>query len=540
MVMATLAVLLPAAAQARVDGWAGAGILRAPGGRYMIDAQGRRLQLHGANLVAKCGGGAVDTTVPGTPCAGPASGPRLAYVLSPAARDPGRRFTAADARTLASLGLNVVRLGILWEGLEPGPRGSVPNEPRYCAPHRRGTRFPRLGRAEPYNPRTVAAYLRRTDVIVRLLARAGLRVILDMHSDVYGSAFGYPGPVGPWNGEGAPAWATCTGTASFVPEPGWGSGYASPAVHAAIHNFFANDVRGDLQWQYAHVWQAVAAHYRGDPNIVGYEMYNEPDDFGVRNFDAELQCDYGGARLEPRSCAAAHVQPLHKGLIGVIRATDPGHAVFYEPSGAANFGVPESIGIGEPLRFADLVLGFHVYGNPPVQLRQTLAERDRTRTRQPGGPAWVMDEFGASNSPGFDAAPVDAAQPLNLSWVYWSAMQLNDPTPGNAAEGLIDQQTRRPIPALATAVAVPFPWATSGTPGAQSYDRALRIFGYRYRVDRALAAPTLIEVPPYTYRSGYVAQVSGGRVISRRNAPLLEVRARPRATRVSVSIRPRG
>jgi endoglycosylceramidase len=540
MVMATLAAAAPAPAAASADGWAQAGRVQAAGGPFLTDGWGRRLELHGASLVAKCGGGAVDTTAAGTPCVGPPTGPRLAYVLSPAARDPGRRFTAADARTLAGLGFNVVRLGVVWEGLEPGPANVPPDDPRYCAPHRRGTRFPQLGGAEPYNPGTVAAYLHRTDVIVRLLARAGLRVIIDMHSDVYGSAFSYAGGATPWNGEGAPPWATCTGAVPFVAPSGWGSAYASEAVQTAIHHFFANDVRADLQWQYARVWKAVAAHYRANPDVIGYEVYNEPNDFRVRRFDPELQCDYGGARLEPRSCAAARVQPLPNGLIGAIRTADPTHVVLYEPSGATDYGVAETLGIDEPLRFPDLALAFHVYGNVPVQLRLTRSERNRTRTDQPGGPAWIMDEFGASYVPQLASGPVDRAVGMNLSWAYWSVMQLHDPTAGDFAEGLLDQQTRRPIPGLARAVAVPYPWATAGDPGAQSFGRRARVFRYSYRADPSVHAPTLIEVPPYTYPSGYVVHVTGARVLSPRNAPLLTVSAPPVAVTVSVTVRPRS
>ncbi len=539
LVMATLAAALPARAGADAGGWATAGLVRAPGGPYLIDGQGRRLQLHGASLVAKCGGGAVDTLAAGSPCVGPAAGLQPGYVLSPAATDPGRRFTAADARTLADLGFNVVRLGIVWEGLEPGPPAARPNQARYCAPHRRGTRFPRLGAAEPYDPATARAYLRRTDVIVRLLARAGLRVIIDMHSDVYGSAFAYAGGATPWNGEGAPPWATCIGRARFTAPPGWGSAYSSGAVRTAIHHFFANDVRADLQWQYARVWRAVADHYRGDRDVIGYEVYNEPDDFRVRDFDAELQCDYGGPRREPRSCAAAGGQPLSTGLIGAIRAADPTHVVLYEPSGATDYGAPERLGVAEPLRFGDLALAFHVYGDVAGQLRQTRAERARTRSGQPGGPAWIMDEFGASDRPQLAVAPVDAALRMNLSWTYWSAMQLHDPTAGDSAEGLIDERTRRPVGGLARAVAVPYAWATAGSPGPQAYRRPTRTYRYRYRVDPAVRAPTLISVPPYMYPSGYRVQITGARITSPANASMLTVRARPHAVTVSILIRPR-
>ena len=383
-------------ASADEGGWAHAGIVQALGGRYLTDALGRRLELHGVNLVAKCGGGAVPIDVPGTPCVGPAQGPRLAYVLSPAARDPARRFTAADARTLVRLGFNTVRLGIIWEGLEPGPADVQPNDPRYCAPHH-GTHFPSLGAADPYNAATVSAYLQRTDRIVNLLARAHLRVVLDMHQDVWGSAFQYPLGLTPWSGEGAPPWATCTDGLAFDAPIGWGSGYEVPAVQAAIHHFWANNVRADLQGQFARVWAAVARHYAGNPDVLGYEVINEPNDFRPKSFDPELQCDYGGPVHEPRSCRASHAAALRDGLIGTIQAADPNHVVLFEPSGTTDFGAPETIGIAEPLRFKNLALAFHVYGYPPDQLRETAEERFETRTEQPGGPPWIMDEFGASN-----------------------------------------------------------------------------------------------------------------------------------------------
>lgn len=533
------AVLAPAAPARAAGGWASAGIVSAPGGPYLVDALGRRLQLHGANLVAKCGGGAIDMNAPGTPCVGPPWGDHLAYVLSPTAADPGRRFTAADARTLASLGFNVVRLGIIWEGLEPGPPSSVPNDPRYCAPHRHGRPFPALGRADPYRAATVRAYLRRTDVIVRLLAAAGIRVIVDMHADAFGSAFSNSESLTPWNGEGAPAWATCTNGVLFIPPKIWGAAYHSRPVRIAIHHFWANNVRADLQAQYARVWQAVARHYRGDADVLGYELANEPNDYRVPSADRELQCDYGGPQHEPRSCALSRAAALPGGLIGAIRAVDPGHVVFFEPSGSTVYGAPETIGIDEPLRFNNLALAFHVYGPIARQLRMTARERAATRTEhQPGGPAWIMDEFGASGYAPGTATTVADADAVHLSWAYWAAFQLNDPTGGDATEGLLDEETRAAYPAMAAATAVPYPWATAGKPTSQSFDSATRVFHYRYAVDRSVHAPTEIELPAYTYPDGYRVSVRGARVQSP-GATLLALRAVPGARTVSVTVQPR-
>ena len=85
-------------------------------------------------------------------------------------------------------------------------------------------------------------------------------------------------------------------------------------MQAAIHNFFANDVSGDLQGQFARVWRAVAHHYAGNADVVGYELYNEPTDFAFgAQFDAELQCFYGGAVREPASCQDSGSQALPTG-----------------------------------------------------------------------------------------------------------------------------------------------------------------------------------------------------------------------------------
>jgi endoglycosylceramidase len=465
--------------------------------------------------------------VPGTPCVGPAQGPKLAFVLSPQAQDPARRFTAADAHTLAHLGFNIVRLGVIWEGLEPGPADVQPNDPRYCAPHH-GRRFPSLGSADPYDAATVRDYLRRTGRIVDLLARANIRVIIDMHQDVWGSAFQYPLGFTPWSGEGAPSWATCTNGLSFAAPVGWGSGYDVPAVQVAIHHFWANDVRADLQRQFARVWTAVAQHFAGSPDVLGYEVMNEPNDFLVSSFDPELQCDYGGWRHEPRSCRASHAGALPDGLIGTIQAADPTHAVFYEPSGSTDFGAPETLGITEPLRFKDLELAFHVYGDVPPQLQQTAQERFHTRTLQPGGPPAIMDEFGANNDSPATAATVSLADAGNLSWAYWAALQLDDPTAGDAYEGLLDQITRQPYPAQAQALAVPYPWATAGTPGPQSFDPVTGTFRYAYEVIARITAPTEIVLPGLVYPRGYAVQVRGAKVISHRGASLLKLMARKR------------
>jgi endoglycosylceramidase len=532
--------------------------VRAPGGPFLTDSAGRRLELRGVNLVAKCGRATRPSDAPGTPCVpGPVS-PDPGYVLTPGAADPGRRFTAADARTLRDLGFSVVRLGLIWEGLEPGPRGARADDPRYCAPHRAGTPHARLGSADPFDQRTLDAYLRRTDRTIALLARAGIRVILDLHQDAWGSAFANPASPTPWTGEGAPRWATCTDGRPFGSPAGWQGAYGDPAVEAAIGHFLRNDVRVNLQGQLARVWREVASHYRTSRAVVGYDLFNEPTDLRAAPavLDRVLQCLYAGSDHAPRSCGAVPwVQARPRGLIPVVLDADRHHLVFYEASVLTDFGAPQTIGITERLPFSRLVLSFHVYGpsgatgaftcsDPScaaaeaTTLAGVAAERAATHTRQPGGPAWLLSEFGAEDYlPDLARVAAQADERL-LSWTYWAGLQLHDPT-GSPTEGLIDEATRRADPARVAVLARAYPLATAGTPLRQAFDPATGAFDLTYRPDRAVQAPTQVVVPPARYPGGYRISVRGGRVTGRHPGGRVDVRPRRGARTVHVRVRAR-
>ena len=78
-------------------------------------------------------------------------------------------------------------------------------------------------------------------------------------------------------GEGAPAWAVCTNGLPHQSLPGrWSNTYSSPALDAAVQNFWTNDVVGDLQGEYDRSWAAVAASSPTTPGSSGYDPINEP------------------------------------------------------------------------------------------------------------------------------------------------------------------------------------------------------------------------------------------------------------------------
>lgn len=146
----------------------------------------------------------------------------------------------ADFAAIRRWGMNSVRLGIFWDGLEPEP-----------------------GRFDQQ-------YLDRIARIVGWAKAEGLYVMLDMHQDLYSVKFG----------DGAPAWATLDEGRPHATGVVWSDAYyRSEAVQTALDHFWANSPAPDgvgLQDHYARVWRRVAARFRDEPAVLGYDLMNEP------------------------------------------------------------------------------------------------------------------------------------------------------------------------------------------------------------------------------------------------------------------------
>ena len=198
-------------------------------GPFMVDRFGRVVTLHGVNAVYK----------------------RAPYTLTV---EPGQPNSLAesDAARIAKLGFNVVRVGVIWAGIEPGSGG--PNQPQVC---NRGT----PGDPHMWNQQVASSYIAQVAQVVRELGLHHVYSLIDMHQDVWSSVFG---------GEGAPAWATCTdGLPIPVTKGRWSDAYGERAEINAWNNFWNNDVVGGLQEQYQRAWAAVASAFRSNPWVVG-------------------------------------------------------------------------------------------------------------------------------------------------------------------------------------------------------------------------------------------------------------------------------
>ncbi len=487
----------------------------------IYDSSGRFVLLHGVNAVYK----------------------RPPYELTVAPGKPWN-FDARDAAQIASFGFNVVRLGILWQGIEPGT--AKENDPRICT---KGT----PGDPGQWNQAVADRYIRRVVRTVDLLGRYHIYTLLDMHQDVYSQAF---------KGEGAPRWAVCTNGLPLKTLPGrWSNNYASPALNAAFGNFWSNDVVGNLQGEFDRSWTAVAAAFKGNPWIAGYDPINEPFTTAISNqsghaIDDQLECFYTG-RSHPGTFLG---KPLNcgpdvpaEGVIPSIRSQDPNHMIFLEPTIFQYKNVPNFVG---PIPYPNLVLNFHAYcgarsprtGNPSNTsgcflevsrsfLNRSLQVVDNPSAYQPLGLPIFLSEFGATQSAPLVADEVSSANLLTIGWAYWSWKYYNDPT-GSSKEALVAPDGR-PNP-QASALEQAYPEAVSGTVVNYLSDSTTGILYLSYVTDPKVTAPTLIWVPVHSRRfSGrYCAKVGGATVVSAPNAQMLEIRSPPTAAKVVVAVAP--
>jgi endoglycosylceramidase len=185
-----------------------------------VDAQGCEIILHGINIIEK---------------------------------SKHRNYLSGHAEKefvkMRDWGFNCIRLGILWDGIEPQP-GVYDDE-----------------------------YLAEVDRRIQWAKENGIYVILDMHQDLFHARYG---------GDGAPDWALLDRSRDEA-EPlrhggvwdgVWSMKYfTSSAVQAAFDNFWANKLAPDglgLQDHFALAWQHVAQRYADEPAVIGYDLFNEP------------------------------------------------------------------------------------------------------------------------------------------------------------------------------------------------------------------------------------------------------------------------
>ncbi|MEB3020608.1 cellulase family glycosylhydrolase [[Mycobacterium] crassicus] len=389
-------------------------------------------------------------------------------------------FDDDDAAFLAANGFNVVRVGIIWEAVEPQPG------------------------VFDYN------YLASINQTVQMLANHGIYSVLDMHQDLYGEGLG---------STGAPDWATLTGG---LPNPdlGFPFSYVGPAQNHAWDAFWGNANAPDgigLQNHYARMWEHVANYFAGDPHIAGYEIMNEP-----WPGSSWLSTIFGNSHFE-----AQQLTPFYSQVASAIRAVDPNTPLYIEPSTlSGNLPIPTYLGKVDD---DNTVFSFHDYCTTTALLGdttfgcglwETIVQDNAAAYANAYNMPSAITEFGNTRyTPSLDDTLIEANR-QGFSWMYWNYGLAMNP---NRVGGLIDDQVDNPV--LAT-LAEPYPQAVAGTP--ESWSFADGTFRFSYSTEMAggtghfgAGTQTEISVPKIIYPDGYQVTVTGGHVVSAAGAPVL-------------------
>ena len=463
-----------------------AGFLSVEGGRF-IDAEGRQVLLHGLSVISKS---------------------KAENYLS---WHGPREFAA-----MRDWGMNCIRLGVIWDGLEPRP--GVFDED----------------------------YLEGIDQRIAWARAAGIRVILDMHQDLYSHKYS----------DGAPEWATLTDDLPHLAGGGvWSDAYlSSPSIQRAFDNFWSNKPCADgvgVQDHFAQAWRHLARRYANESTVIGFDLFNEPN-IGSGNLAAMMAMCSALAEAWPRKTdepafspqeisrmwiepagrsrlmqtltnvniyrkvvdAAAPVylefertrlMPMFQRVRDAIREVDTRHIFFLETSMSANMGIPSGVALvlgsdGQPDRlqaFAphgyDIVVDTPDLSNASNERVELIFQRHHETARRLGIPM-LIGEWGAFGQADASILPtarhtVAVFERLLCSDTYWAY----DRDIQNAAFFSVLER--------------PIPQCIAGTLLSYRTDPRANTFVCSWREDGKTGSPSIFYLPRWICGGGESVQV---------------------------------
>ncbi|HWU68205.1 MAG TPA: cellulase family glycosylhydrolase [Stenotrophobium sp.] len=453
-------------------------------GRWVTDAQGRVVILHGINMV---------------------------YKRPPYAPD-AIGFGEDDAAFLAAEGYNSVRLGLIYKAVEPQP--GVYDD----------------------------GYIARIKATADTLARHGIVSLLDFHQDLYNEKFSGEGfPDWAVEDDGLPNQPQTQFTLDYFLIPG-----LNRAFDHFWNNDPAGDGIG-LQDHYAAAWRHVAEQFKGDTAVLGYDLFNEPWPgtqyatcvvplAGCPIFDASL------ARFTERTVSAIRqVDPVglvwyepnvifNNGVQTDIGDIGDAHAGFsfhdyclQEPFTGSNTACDT---------FDDLVFNnseSHIAGTGDAVLMTEFGASDDLSNIE------AMVDRADRHMIGW------------LEWHYCGCNDPTTTGEGDTQAIVLDP-AKPPVgdnlkAAKLAVLSRPYPQAIAGVPKSYGFDAGSGIFSLDYLTlhadgsgDFPAGSQTVIVLPARQYPSGYAVTVRGARIVSAPGAMHLLLASCANVGEVTVSV----
>ncbi|PRB09165.1 cellulase family glycosylhydrolase [Microbacterium sp. MYb64] len=452
-------------------------------GRWLVDGTGRVVQFHGFDLMHR---------------------------LPPYTPEP---FGAQDAQWLADQGFNSMRLGVMYEAVEP--------------------------ELDTYDDAYIASMVGTN----RMLSEHGFFNTIDFHNDVFARQFngdGFPHWAVPSDSTMEASWKRVADTPAFQEADdkySWQAQYNPLERHAWDH-FWTNAPLPNgvgLQDQFVAAWKHVAEAFRGDQNgLLGYSPLNEP----LNGNCVQPLCDHiPDQRL-----------PFYEKWLAAVRSVDADRTAYLASDlwFAGTYGQDPDTNVRTILTGIDdpaIAIERHNYAFGADQVKQYV--HDDELADELATP-FVVNEFFAGFGPASKAAiDVDLAGAHDQSWMMWSYYA--EPDICCAASGFLVDQS---LPAsdtnaktdVADALITPYPQAIAGTPGSHVYDRSARTLTFDYATAPVGAARssdrTVVFIPQRVYRTGYTVKADGAKVVSAPTSPWLVLENAGNAERVEVTISP--
>ncbi|MCW2940988.1 MAG: endoglycoceramidase [Actinomycetia bacterium] len=446
-------------------------------GRWITDAQGRHVTLHGMNMVAKVA-------------------PFIPDQLG---------FGDDDAAFLAAHGFNAVRLGIVVTGLEPSP-----------------------GHFDEH-------YLASLAGTVATLARHGIRSLIWFPQELYNIQFKGNGmPNWMVRTDGIPI-SLLNGSmiSNFLVQPA--------LLRTVDNFWNNKPVYGKgLQDWIAQAWQHVARKFHDDPAVLGYDIWNEPwpgtawpsclPPAGCPAFDKGKLAPYihkvtaAIHAVDPRHLVfyeptlfAAFGAPYDFGKPGDSRSAISFHAYCLDPAVPAQT-VP-------------------LYALCDTVQKQVVANAEAQSQRS--GDAMLLSEFGATNRMDEVNKVIRLADQSNVGWLEWSYCHCKDQGAAATAVGLVYDPAKPPTGANVNMSQLntldePYPQAIAGSDESYGFDPATLTFTLEYRPGGS--GDTIVYTSPLHYPNGYRTVVTGASITSKPGAPLLVLHALPGSTTVTLTL----
>ena len=448
-------------------------------GRYMVDAQGRVVLLHGMNAVWK-----------------------LKPYFPP---DEAGGFTAADADWLRDHGFNSVRLGVLFTGVMPQD-GIVDT-----------------------------AYLDHVDRVVQLLASRGIYVLFDFHQDMYNEKFGGEGfPDWAVYDDGLPA----TNQAGFP-----GTYFTPAVSHTFDNLWLNTNglwgKYGDAWAAVAAKWKDQDHHGGFDlfnEPYPGSQFATCANPAGCPAFDTQfLQKMQEASLAKIRAVDASNIVFFEPNFVfngGALTGL-----------GLVDFPSDPNLGFSwHKYCLLGVILHSQGQTNlPACEQWQQLVSDEAEIVRDRLHSTTLVTEFGASDDLADLQQVMDQTDANFVGWQYWQFKEWSDPTTESQTSGgqgmFRDDKDLSTVKLEKLAILErPYPQATAGTPVAMGFDPGTKDFSYVY-TPRAANGPTELYVPKLHYPNGYDLGVTGAKVTSKPGASIVTLENDPDATQVVVAIK---